>query len=111
MYIQDVKMVGDNMHNKSIDLLLSGIDKRTKLYKTIYPKVEKIFNESTHRWIGLTMGDIHLRKLNSIMKSKTNKTYIKRVKSLLDTITNTRYGHLMHRNLLKLIDEIYEINV
>ena len=94
--IEDVKMLGDNWHNKTIDLLFDGVNRRSKYAKQVMFRLDIIYQDSTHRWCPIP--NSYARKLNGLMKSKTDTTFQKRLVKYISFLVNgTHYGKLFHK--------------
>ena len=95
--IEDIRMMGDKFHNETIDLLFSGVNRRSKYAKRIMFRLDIVYLDSTHRWTPVT--NTMARKLNGIMKSKTDQTFQKRLVKYVSWLAyNTHYGRLFNKD-------------
>lgn len=106
--IEDIQMMGDRFHNQTIDLLFSGVNRRSKYAKKIMFRLDNVYLDSTQRWTPVT--NTMARKLNGIMKSKTEKTFQKRLKKYVYWLTfNTHYGALFNKHQInEMLKEVKE---
>ena len=103
--IDPVRMVGDQIHNEFIDLLYKDVDKRTKTYKNVNNILHEYLKDSSQRWVSNVLNKTDIKRLNALMKSKTNKTYQKRLFKLIDHLAySSRYGYVFNKELVDLLE-------
>lgn len=108
--IDQPRMVGDREHNRYIDILFSDVDKRKKYYKDVTSILNQYLEDSSQNWIFLIFNQRQIKKFNSLMKSKTEKTYIKRLRGIIDDLTSGRYDYLFNKEIVDSIKE-YKDNI
>lgn len=99
--IENIRMVGDNMHNEIIDIIFNNIDKRSKNYKRILESLEYTVKDSTQRWIFHKIGKTEAKKINAIMKSKTEKTFQKKLRRFIEIQYDKAYGSIFEKEKIK----------
>ena len=106
--IENVEMLGDKFHNEIIDTLFNGLPARSKYKNRILFRLDLVYESVDKRWTELTK--TNARKLNAIMKSKTDKTFQKRLKAYINHLAyGTHYGQIFNRDEIKeLSKEIVE---
>ena len=106
--IENVQMVGDTLHNEVIDTLFGGLPSKSKYKNRILFRLDLVYEDCDKRWTELTK--TNARKLNAIMKSKTDKTFQKRLKAYVNYLSyGSRYGAFFnHGQIKELSKEIVE---
>ncbi len=95
--IKEPTCVGDKLHNECMDILLSDVDKRTSQYKEVISILNKLQAQYPNkRWIfDLLSGKMECRKLNALMRSKSEKAFQNKLVSYIKYLeTGTRYGSI-----------------
>lgn len=101
--------MGDVWHNQMLIQLFSDIDKRSKYYKKVLQCLENITINSKQRWIHNCITKTEIRMLNSMMKSKTEQTFQKRLRKYIWHYLDKVYGSLLYKTTIdefsKLLDK------
>ena len=101
-------MMGDRYHNETLDLLFDGVPKRSKYANRIKFRLDIIYHREpttevitgARRWCPLT--NTQCRKLNGIMKSKTEQTFQKRLQKYIHFLAYaTHYGALFNKGQIE----------
>lgn len=102
--ITRVSCLGDKWHNEDIDNLFNNVDKRTKVYKN----VKNILDRNTKQsWIHRFLTKDEIKRFNAVMKTKTEKTAVKRVNRIIELLnTNTYGGALFNKDFVKDLNEL-----
>jgi len=99
--IENIECFGDKLHNKHIDKLFNGVNLKSKNAKKVLNVLHELLDATERRWI---IDIIHLNdaaKLNAMMKSKTDKTFQKRVKNYINFLaTATHYGAFFNKDFI-----------
>jgi len=100
--IENVRCVGDIMHNETIDLLLNDIDYNSEYTKIILKIINNIFNKfETEHWSFRIITKTECKRFNAIMRSKTIKTFKKRYLSLISMLNGKMYGWITKLHILE----------
>lgn len=106
--IDPVEMMGDKWHNQVIDLLFDGLDKRAKPYKEVLRALNEAHKYNEKRWVDIPVS--YAKKLNGIMKSKTEKTYQKRLIKYVNFLAHgTHYGKLFNRAEINELSQLIKV--
>lgn len=98
---ENEKCMGDVWHNQNIDLLFSGVDKRSKNYKRVLNCLETIIGNSNKNWIHNWITKTEVKMLNALMKSKTEQTFQKRLRKYVWHFLDKVYGSLLYNSTIK----------
>jgi hypothetical protein len=105
--IEPIKTLGDRYHNNNLQVLFSGVDSRTKTYKKVNDLLHKYLENSSHIWIFNVVNKGDLQRLNAAMKSKTDKTFQKRIVNLINHLAHdSHYGVMFNRRLIEDLTEL-----
>ncbi len=95
---------GDMEHNKTIDLLFDGIDRRSVNCKVVLDRLTRALADHPHTWVLNVIHKDDARRLNAIMKAKTQKTFKKRLEAYEDKLKNGQYyGQIFNRELIQVV--------
>jgi hypothetical protein len=98
--IENPTCLGDKWHNDAINILVKDVNKKSKYYKHVAMRLDNVYSECSHNWIQIP--NKNCRKLNAIMKSKTEKTFIKRIKAYINELAfGTHYGKLFNKDEIR----------
>ena len=98
------RCLGDIEHNKTIDLLFDGIDRREVNCKVMLDRLIRALADHPHTWILNVIHKDDARRLNAIMKAKTTKTFKKRLEAYEDKLKHgTHYGMLFNKELIQVV--------
>ncbi len=99
--IQTIECAGDKMHNHNLAILYAGIDRRAGNTKRVLATLNNLLSDSTKRWIIDILHQNDCQRINAIMKSKTAKTFHKRVSAYVEFLTTgTHYGALFNKDFI-----------
>ena len=99
--IEKTECVGDVLHNRNLTILYTGIDKRAAYTKRVLATLEGLLAGNTKRWIIDILHQNDCQRINAIMKSKTPKTFHKRVSAYVEFLTTgTHYGALFNKDFI-----------
>lgn len=105
--------MGDIWHNQNIDMLLDGIDKRSKNYKRVWQALQNMFETDERRWNHYQLAKYEVKAINAMMKAKTEETFQKRVQAFLFKQYDKMYGSLLERRKIEafghLLDDKHQI--
>jgi hypothetical protein len=100
---EEIRCVGDRLHNESLDVLFGGV-KTSRFSNRIKFRLDLIYNKDEENvgmgWVPLT--NTQCRKLNGIMKSKTEVTFQKRLQKYIHFLAyGTHYGSLFNKKQIE----------
>lgn len=109
--IETISCMGDKWHNQTLDILYAGADKRSKYFKQVNAAMQELFNNDdetrTQRWLFVVLPNSYARKVNGIMKSKSEKTFQKRLyKYIVFLINGTHYGALFNKRQILALEKL-----
>ena len=99
--IEVIECQGDRLHNENLNILFGGVDKRSKNYKVVNAMLQDVHKDSKQRWIINIIHKNDCKRINAIMKSKTDTTFKKRIDSYVKWLgTSSHYGALFNKDLI-----------
>ena len=108
---------GDKLHNETVDMLYKDVDKRTSTFKRLAPIIYKHYFESKLRnnqsfvWCIHWLSKTDARDLNAAMKSKTEKTFQKRILNFMRKKLRKYYGFILEKELLLDLEKMIKLEV
>lgn len=99
--IEIIECAGDKIHNHHLSILYAGIDRRASYTKRVLATLNKLLSDSKKRWVIDILHQNDCQRINAIMKSKTSKTFHKRVSAYVEFLaTGTHYGALFNKDFI-----------
>lgn len=105
--IEPIRMAGYRFHNEAIDLLYDGVTSLSPAFVIIEGILNAYLENSNQNWIFMVINKGDLKRFNAAMKSKTDKTFIKRIRGIVQHLSNdSHYGVLFNRELIERLSKL-----